>query len=170
MAMKGASRIEDNWRFRLPGSTLARRLGSRDAGAEQVVDMDDADRAPILDHEQGGDCRGVYDLERGARQQIGRHGLRRRRHDVPGAALEQPVAHMAAQIAVGDDAIYGIESHVAMHQDAERLGSGGARRDRRRGWLNTGIIAVRIARAPASLAGLMSIDWQSQERRWNVSM
>ena len=28
-----------------------------DAGAEQVVDVDDADRAAVLDHEQSGDAR-----------------------------------------------------------------------------------------------------------------
>ena len=45
----------------------------------------------------------LIDLERGARQKLRRHRLGRARHDLAGPPRQQPVAHVPAQIAVGDD-------------------------------------------------------------------
>ena len=46
----------------------------------------------------------VEDLQRLACQLVGPDGFRRRRHDVLDRRLQQIDAHVAAQIAVGDDA------------------------------------------------------------------
>lgn len=78
------------------------RLG--DAGPKQIVNVDDADRPAVLDHEQRGDRRRVDQLQRGAGEEVGRGGLRFRRHDLGGALVEQPSAVPPAPTAVPKNA------------------------------------------------------------------
>src|SRR5437588_251470 len=56
--------------------------GLSDAGAQQIVEMHDADRAAGVDHHERRDVRGVEQFERLAHQLVGTHGLRLRRHDL----------------------------------------------------------------------------------------
>lgn len=78
------------------------RLG--DAGPKQIVNVDDADRPAVLDHEQRGDRRRVDQLQCGAGEEVGRGGLRFRRHDLGGALVEQPSAVPPAPTAVPKNA------------------------------------------------------------------
>ncbi len=76
----------------------------RHAGAQQIVEMHDADRPVFFHDDERGDLRGVEQLQRLAGQLIGPHGFRRYRHHLVDRCLQQIVTHVAAQIAVGDDA------------------------------------------------------------------
>ena len=54
------------------GGGLSGRL--RDADAQQVEVMHEADRAVVLDDDQRGDLRALLDLERRGQQGVGRDG------------------------------------------------------------------------------------------------
>src|SRR5258708_4224140 len=71
---------------------------------QYVVQMHDADRPVGVGHDQGGDLRRVENFQRFAGEQVARNGLRILRHYVVDQRRHQIGAHVAAQIAVGDDA------------------------------------------------------------------
>src|SRR6185312_16045975 len=75
-----------------------------DAGAQQIVHVDDADRLAALNDEQRGDARCVDQLERRRGEHAWLHCLRGARHDVNGAAANEVLAHVTAQVAVRHDA------------------------------------------------------------------
>src|SRR5690349_21337012 len=68
----------------------------RDARAQQIVEMHDADRAAGVDHHERGYIRRVEQFERLADQLIGTHRLRPRRHDVLDPGVEQVGPHVPA--------------------------------------------------------------------------
>src|SRR5882724_12981391 len=74
------------------------------ARAQYVVQVHDADRLVGLGHDQGGDLRRVEYFQSFAGEQIPRNRLRVFRHDIVDKGGHQIGAHVAAQIAVGDDA------------------------------------------------------------------
>eukprot|EP01136_Pigoraptor_vietnamica_P039950 Opistho-1_new@11301 len=74
-----------------------------DAGLQAIMQAHDADRLAVLDDEQRGDGFLVHYMQRFRRQRSWADGARLRGHHVGGAAMQQIAAHVAPQIAVGDD-------------------------------------------------------------------
>ena len=62
------------------GAWFLAMMISRHAGAQQIVEMHDADRLLFVDDNECRDLRGIEQGQRLARQLIGPHGLRRCRH------------------------------------------------------------------------------------------
>ncbi|MBN9278772.1 MAG: SIS domain-containing protein, partial [Hyphomicrobium sp.] len=73
-------------------------------GAQQVVDVDEADRPAGFDDEQRRDPRFVEDVERGRGKRARFDRLRVGGHDLAGRRRQQTWPHVAAKVAVGDDA------------------------------------------------------------------
>lgn len=74
------------------------------AGAQEVVDVEDADGLALVDHEQGRDAGRVQHFQSGRNQHAWRDDFGLARHDVGGARREQAGAHVTPQVAVGDNA------------------------------------------------------------------
>src|SRR6185437_2135332 len=116
---------------------------SCDAGSEAIVNVDDAEgTALIVDDEEAGDGprQLVHAAERLRGEGAGANGLGLLAHDLVDDGAQQPVAHMAAQIAISDDADEapaGIgdadAAEAFLGHDEDRLGHGGAERNERYG-------------------------------------
>src|SRR5260370_5674127 len=76
-----------------PGMTDS---GSGDAGPQQIVQVHDADRLAIVDHDRGGDLRGIEQLQRLARQLVGAQRLWRAGPDLLYPRAEPGPPHWSA--------------------------------------------------------------------------
>jgi hypothetical protein len=74
-----------------------------DAGSETVMDVKDSNGFAILDNEKAGDRNFIHDGYGFGRQCAAANSARVDRHHVARRAIKQLRAHMAAQIAIGDD-------------------------------------------------------------------
>src|SRR5260370_15383497 len=66
--------------------------------------MDEADRTLAFDHQQNGSLQGIEDLQCFTAKLIGAHRIRAPTHDVFNEGFEKVRTHVAAQVAVSDDA------------------------------------------------------------------
>jgi len=80
-------------------------LGPTPPRAQAIVDVEDAEGPPgLVDDEEAGDRLGIHLPHRFGGQRLRPDRLRRRRHHVVDALGEKGASHVAAEIAVGDDA------------------------------------------------------------------
>ena len=105
----------------------------------------------------------IQDLQRLADQLIGPHRLRRARHDLVNAGVEQVVAHVPAQIAVGDDADQsprGIDDADAAEALGghfhDRIGHRGAERRQRHRGAGVHEVAHRLEQGAELAAGMQA--------------
>src|SRR5262249_43895790 len=102
---RGRSRAGYSRRFedlpRRPDVDGDRRL--RDPGAQEVVEVHDADRLAAIHHDELRLLHRVEQLERFADKLVGPHGLRLRRHPLLDFEVKQVRAHVPAQVPYGYD-------------------------------------------------------------------
>ena len=76
---------------------------SGDADAQEIVEMHDADRPVAFHHDQRRDLQRIDKFQSFAGELPGPNRFRRCRHHLADRRPQQIVAHVAAQVAVGDD-------------------------------------------------------------------